>query len=132
MKIKTQFTLYLKNEAGELSKITRKLASADINIEGISVSATTDVGLVQVVVSAAAKTRTLLKTDRIPFTEQKVVLAPLRNEPGALSHIVTRISKAGININYVYATACMCGSDCRCYAVISAPNLEKLVGLGDG
>ena len=55
--IKKQFTVYLENKPGALARVTERLATAKVNIEGISVAASSDVGLVQVVVSNAAATK---------------------------------------------------------------------------
>lgn len=127
--IKKQFTLYLKNRPGELARVTRILAASAINIEGISVSAATDVAFVQVVVSNAAETRRLLSEAKMAFTLQDVIVVPLANRPGALSEVVSNLAKAKININYVYATACDCQGDCHCFAVISAADLPRVKAL---
>jgi len=124
--IKRQFTLYLEHKPGELAKVTKKLADTNINIEGISVSGSTDIGLVQIVVSNAMATKKVLSKMKIAFTVQDVALLPVRNEPGALSKIIARLANYGLNINYVYATASVCKKDCDCYAIISAPNLKKV------
>jgi hypothetical protein len=124
--IKKQFTLYLENKPGELAKVIKKLANVRVNIEGISVSESTDISLVQIVVSNAMTTRQVLSKSKIAFTIQDVALLPIRNEPGALSEIVARLASFGVNINYVYATASDCKKDCDCYAIISAPNLKKV------
>lgn len=127
--IKKQFTLYLENKPGALATVTRRLASEKVNIEGISVAASTDVGLVQVVVSNAAATKRVLSTAGIAFTVQDVAIVPLPNRPGALSRVVSKLATSGVNINYVYATACDCGGNCNCYAVISAPDLKKVESI---
>lgn len=124
--IKKQFTLYLENKPGALAKVTAKLTKAKVNIEGISVSESTDVGIVQVVSSNGAATRRTLTDSGIPFTVQDVSLLHLPNEPGALARITARLAKDGININYVYATSCTCNSGGRCSAIISAPNLKRV------
>jgi hypothetical protein len=124
--IKKQFTLYLENKPGVLANLTGTLAAANINIEGISVAESTDVGLVQLVVGDAKATEKILTRLRIPFTVQNVALVHLDNKPGALARVVSALAKARVNINYVYATGCDC-KDCRaCYAIISAPQLKKV------
>jgi len=122
--IRKQFTLYLENRAGALAKATRILALMKINIEGISVSESTDVGLVQIVVNDAVATRKALSKARIPYTIQDVAMLTLRNEPGALHKIVSRLAKAGVNINYIYGTNCNYGADG--IVIVSAPDLKKL------
>jgi len=125
--IKKQFTLYLPNRRGELANVTKKLANAGINIEGISVSASTDVALVQIVTSKSGKAGDILRRGRIPFTAQDVAVLPLKNRPGELYRSVEKLAEAGININYIYATACSCPQDCNCLAIVSAPDLKKVV-----
>lgn len=127
--IKKQFTIYLENKPGMLALITNALATAKVNIEGISVAESTDVGLVQMVVSNAHATEKILKNKRIPFTVQDVALVHLDNRPGALAGIASKLAKAGININYVYATACDCDDCGGCYAIISSPNLKKVEAI---
>lgn len=123
--IQKQFTLYLENKPGALARVTRKLAASNINIEGISVADGIDVALIQIVVSRPRQTGVLLKKAGIPYTVQDVALIKLKNEPGALSAVVSRLAREGVNINYVYAT----GSDpqgVNSYAIISAPDLARV------
>ncbi|MCK5849512.1 MAG: ACT domain-containing protein [Kiritimatiellae bacterium] len=124
--IKKQFTLYLDNKPGSLAAITKKLATAKVNIEGISVSETTDVGLVQIIVNKAAATKKVLNTAKVPFSVQDVSVLSLKNKPGALCELITLLAKQKVNISYVYATSCECLKDCSCRVVISAPNLKKV------
>lgn len=121
--LKKQFTLYLENKPGELARITRILAREKVNIEGISAYTSADVGLVQIVVSNAARTRTVLRRAVVAFTVQDVVVVALPNAPGSLAEVTARIAESGANINYLYATSCSCERSCRCFAVISAPGL---------
>lgn len=123
--IKKQFTLYLENKPGELARVTRILAAEKVNIEGISVSAGVDAALVQMVANSAPAARKGLAKAGVPFTVQDVAVVPLRNKPGALEYVVSRLADTGLNINYVYSTACA-RNDCECYVVISAPNLKKV------
>jgi hypothetical protein len=127
--IKKQFTLYLENKPGILAFITNALAKAKVNIEGVSVAESTDVSILQMVVSNAQATEKILNGKRIPYTVQDVALVHLDNKPGALAGIASRLAKAGININYVYATACDCKNCGGCYAIISSPNLKKVEAI---
>lgn len=128
--IKKQYTVYLENKPGAIARITGLLAKAGVNIEGISVSETTDVGLVQIVPGSAAKTGKILKAAKVPFSVQDVALVKLENRAGALAEVVGRLAKGGVNINYVYATGCACRAcACQAYAVISAPDLHAIEAL---
>jgi hypothetical protein len=124
--IKKQFTLYLENRPGELSRVTGALAAADINIDGISVLSSADVGMVQVVPAAPEGVEELLRKEQVAFTVQEVSVTLLKNEPGALHSVLSKLADMGVNINYVYATGTNGGEQCRGCAVISAPNLHAV------
>jgi len=127
--IRTQFTVYLENKAGALAAVTSKIAKAGVNLEGISAYTSADVGLVQIVAGNAALARKVLTKAGVPFTAQDVALLTLPNRVGSLSKLASRLGKAGVNINYVYATGCDCrsGCDCRCNVIVSAPDPKKVV-----
>jgi len=124
--IKKQFTLYVENKPGVLAKIAKMLAKEKINIDGISVAESSDVGLIQVVVSSSTRTRKVLNRAKIPFTLQDVSLLPLKNVPGALWGVIEGLAKEKVNINYVYATGCKGRAGCDAYVVIGAPDLHKV------
>lgn len=129
--IRKQFTMYLQNKPGQLAAAITRLANAKINIEGISVAASPDVGLVQIVPSNAREARRVLTEAKVPFTTQDVVLGKLKNTPGALGKVLVRMAKLGINVNYIYATASDCGKNCICYAIVSAPDLKAVDKVWD-
>ena len=124
--IQTQFTLYLPNRPGVLALVTRKLAAAKVNIEGVSAATSADIGLVQIVVDNAAAAARVLKQSKISVTTQKVAVLPMRNRPGELARITSKLAAGGVNINYVYGTTCRGDSGCECGMVVSAPDLKKV------
>ncbi|OGV66665.1 MAG: hypothetical protein A2283_08365 [Lentisphaerae bacterium RIFOXYA12_FULL_48_11] len=123
--IKKQFTLYLENKPGELSRVAKSLAAGKVNIEGISVSAGADVALVQLIADNALATKKCLVKIDVPYTVQDVAVVPLRNDPGSLELVVSKLADAGVNIDYVYATTSV-SRGYECYVVISARNLSKV------
>ncbi len=129
--IRKQYTLFIENKLGALAKIARVLAAANVNIDGMSISESTDVGLVQLIASNAAAARKAFVQKRIAYSVQDVVIVPLPNKPGALAELSDKLSRAKVNINYMYGTTCKCGKNCDCSVVISASKLqavEKLLG----
>lgn len=127
--IKTQFTLYMRNEPGELARAIRGFAAEKVNIEGISVAQTTDLSLVQLVAGNARAARRLFKKSRTAVTEQKVAVLPLDNRPGALAAVAARLARKEININYLYATAPPSGAGDKSHVVISSDDLAKVETL---
>ena len=124
-RIKQQVTVAIANQPGSLAKVTGALARAKVNIEGISVAENTDMSVVRMVVGEPAAAEKALKKARVPFTVQDVAVMGLADKPGALAKAVAKLAKAGVNIDYIYGTACKCGCDCVCSLVLSACDLKK-------
>lgn len=124
--IKTQFTLYLDNRPGALYAVTSMLAEARINIEGISVSASQESGLAQFVTSDKDATHDMLKEANIAFSSEEVAVLSMTNEPGVLTRGLSRLAKAGVNIDYLYGTCAECCDSKRVNVVISAPDLQAI------
>ncbi len=127
--IKSQLTLFLENKPGELARATSSLAAAKVNIEGISVAETTDIGLVQIVVSDLAAARPALMNAGIATTEQKVVILNVANEPGEIAKLASMLAENDININYLYATSAPAKGNAECSVILSADDLEKVDSL---
>ena len=126
--IEKQFTLYVENRPGALAKVAKLLGSSRVNIEGVSIAVTGDVGLIQMILSHSRRTAQILSRAKIPYTVQKVSVLTLPNQPGALAKISEKLSARGININYLY---CTCSADDRqCTLVISGDRLNEIEQVG--
>lgn len=126
--IKRQFTLYMDNKPGALAKVARMLGDAKINIEGISIAVTGDVGLIQLVVSNAVLATRILKKSQIPYTVQQVSVVVLPNQPGALAAMAEKLAARKINLNYLYATTGE-GRGCKSTVVVSGDNMKQIEKL---
>jgi hypothetical protein len=124
--ITKQFTLYLENKPGELSGVIGKVSAGKVNIDGISLAASTDVGLVQLVTSDVLKTTRILKKAKVSYTAQDVCVITVDDKPGALFKVVSAMAESRLNLNYVYATGGECCDAGDCKVVISAPDLKKI------
>ena len=128
--IRRQYTLYLENKPGMLAMVTEALAKNHVDIEGISVAESTDTALVQIVVDHAARAEKALTTAKIPHTSQDVSVIVLDHQPGVLASLTSKLLKAGVNINYIYATA-VPGCD-KSGVVISADDQNKVEKVAAG
>jgi hypothetical protein len=126
--LKQQFTLYVENKAGALAKVARLLGNAHINIEGISIAVSGDVGLIQLVVSKATRAAQIFKRAKIPYTVQQVAVIAMRNRPGELAALAEKFAARKINLNYLYATTGM-HSEGECAVVVSGDNLKRIEAL---
>lgn len=124
--ITKQFTLYLENKPGELARVLGKVSTGKVNVEGISLAASTDVGLVQLVTSDVAKTKQILNKAGAAYTAQDVCVVLMDDQPGALFDVMSVMAKSKLNLNYVYATGGEYSESGKSKVVISAPDLKKI------
>jgi hypothetical protein len=102
MKIMKQLSIFLKNRPGTLAAVCDHLREEGINIVGFSVSDTVDHAVVRIVVDEPMKAVHLLGNAGVLVVENDIIALNLRNEPGQLAKLGTRLGDAGINIEYAY------------------------------
>ncbi len=124
-----QLTLCLANRRGALADAVRLLSAQKINIQAMSVADTVDTGLVRIVTDRPAAAASALAKAKVPFTVQEVAIVCLKDRVGALADLTAKLAKAGVNIHYVYGSACSCGCDCESRLVVGADNLKKVLAL---
>ena len=121
--IQRQFTLFMESKRGALARVAESLAKAKVNIEGISVAESEDTALMQVIVDRPEAAQRALKAEGISFEAQDVAVVLLPHRPGALAALAAHLAKAGVNINYLYAT--VAEDEPHCCVVLSADDLAK-------
>jgi len=98
-----QISVFLENRAGQLAEVTNLLAENKINLRAISIAETTDYGVLRVIVDDAERASAILleQGNVISMTPVSVVAVPDR--PAGLSEILSVISDAGVDIEYMYS-----------------------------
>jgi hypothetical protein len=123
---KTQVTAYLPNKVGALATAAKALAAAKINIEGISLAETADMGEVRMLVSDADKAEMALARAGIGYSKQAVEVVQLKDKPGSLAKFAAKLAKVGVDIHYVYGSTCAPDESNSCRLVVSASDLNKV------
>jgi hypothetical protein len=100
----TQLSIAMENAPGQLGRLCRALAQANVNIRGISVSDATDVSTIRLLVSDVPAAKKALREAGVQFVSQEVLVLDLEDKPGALERVTTRLGEAGVNIHYLYGT----------------------------
>ena len=97
-----QISVSLENVPGKLSEMSDYLGENGINIIGISVADSADIGGIRFVPSDPEKAANVLKTHgySIKITEVLAVEAP--NHPGGLNAVLKPLKEISINVNYLY------------------------------
>jgi hypothetical protein len=102
MKI-SQVSIFLENKSGRLSEVTRLLAEQKINIRALTLADTSDFGILRLIVNNPQKALTVLRGNGFTVAQTEVIAAEVKDKPGGLAEIVDILSKAKLNIEYMYA-----------------------------
>lgn len=98
----TQISVFLPNRAGQLAKVTEILMREHVNIRALTVSETSDYGILRMIVSDPGKATKALHGSFL-VDETDVIACELKDKPGGLNEIANVLGQAGINIEYLYA-----------------------------
>ena len=100
-----EISLTMPNKVGLLSEITTAITGAKVNITAICAYAMENSAYFMVTTDSNAKAKKALAPLGVAIEERDVVEVELLNKPGELEKVAKRIADAGIDIEYMYATA---------------------------
>jgi hypothetical protein len=125
-----QFSIFLVNKPGVLSRIFRELAKAKVNVSALAMMDSMEHGVLRMVVEDATTTRQVLQALNVPVTETDVLTVVLANRPGAAADLCDRLSAAHIHIGYMYCTSGGAGS--KTTVVLKVPDIKKAMKVIEG
>ena len=102
MKIK-QISLFLENTSGRLVEALTLLSEADINIRALSLSDTSDFGILRLIVTDVDKAYQILTEKHYTVLKSDVIAVEVEDRPGTLVGILQILRTAEINVEYTYA-----------------------------
>lgn len=98
----TEFSVSLANRPGQLAKLARVLADANVEIEAFAAVADNGESHVRFVVASASVARRALSTAAFEFHERDVLDTFLPRGSSALAHTAEGLANAGVNIDSMY------------------------------
>jgi hypothetical protein len=111
VKLIKQYTVFLPNVPGALSKFVELFSKEGINIVGIASEIRDDSGIVRIAVDAERKVSHILTGAGFTTIETQMLSVELRDKPGELLRIAKLLGEHNINITTVYGTADSGGTD---------------------
>lgn len=102
---KRQLSVYLENRVGALAEICKIIADRSINLIAICAIDTVEEAVLRIVPEDSSGTRAALQESNFRVIETDVLVIELPNSPGSTGRVATDLSEAGINIDYIYASA---------------------------
>ncbi len=94
-----QITIELKNQPGELSKVSEILGREGVNIRSISSEDRGEIGVIRIVVDDHAKAFKILESHDLKIKARDVIAVETPDHPGGLSAILKPLKEASINVN---------------------------------
>ncbi len=94
-----------KNRVGLLADIATTLAAAKVNMNATCCYCMGDEATFLIIADKPAAAKKALGQAGLAVSEASVIQVDVSNKPGELAEIARKISGAGVDIDYVYATA---------------------------
>ncbi|MBN7772135.1 ACT domain-containing protein [Clostridium aminobutyricum] len=98
-----QLSILIPNQKGALAELTETFCEADIDIRAISVSDTTEYGILRTVVDDSAKAIKCLADKGIIAKESEILAINPEDKRGSLTAIFKLLGENDINIDYIYS-----------------------------
>ena len=98
-----QVAVFLENKSGRLADISHCLAENMVNIRALSLADTADFGILRLVADDTEKAQKVLKENGFTVGITEVIAVAAEDKPGGLDKILQVISKADLNVEYMYA-----------------------------
>ena len=100
-----EISFTVPNKVGLLSEVTAAIAGAKVNITAICAYGMGNTAYFMLIAESNAKAKKALSPLGIKIEEKDVVEVEVPDKPGELQKIAKKIADAGIDIEYMYATA---------------------------
>jgi len=98
-----QTSVFLENRKGRLWKALSILRDAEINIRALSIADTSEFGILRMIVPEPDKAREVLEENNFVVKTNDVIGVEIPDTPGGLDGILEILTKADINVEYLYA-----------------------------
>ena len=98
-----QLSIFLNNEIGRFTEVTRILAEAGVNLQAFTLSEVSDFGILRLITDDNDKAIATLQAHSYAVSTTDVVYIELPDHPGTLAKSIEKLSDAGISVEYMYA-----------------------------
>lgn len=100
-----QISVFLENRAGRLASILQCVTEAQCNLRAMSLSDTSDFGIVRLLVDDVDRCTATLRDRGHTYSVTEMVAIEMDDRPGGLNKVLDAITAADLNVEYMYAFA---------------------------
>ena len=98
-----QMSIFVENKPGAMSAMTAVLAEHGVDMRALSLAESNDFGIVRIIVDNVYQATTVLKDADYVHLVTPVLGVAIPDSPGGLNKVLSVLSEAGINVEYMYA-----------------------------
>ena len=125
------FLIDLKNQPGELARLTEAIAQKGINIESFSGATVGGSGSVALVTNDESATRNAISGAGYKARELELVPVAIEHKPGGLAAIAKKLGDAGINIEAALPMGMTGGNVTVAFATNDPSKTRMILGVGE-
>lgn len=122
-----QFSVFMPNKPGALSRLAHLFAEKGMNILGIASEVRDDSGLVRIALAHDVDPSSILSKAGFSSVETSILSVELDDEPGQLLKITDALAEGKINITTVYGTSSPGAKTAR--ILIAVQNTDRALTL---
>jgi len=104
MPIKKELVIVLPNRAGTLAAVATALAKAKVSLLAVDAAGGFEHNIVRFVPDNAPRAKAVLKRRGFDVGESNVLCVYVEDRRGALAVLAGKLSRAKVNMDYLYAT----------------------------
>lgn len=98
-----QISVYAENSKGSLSKITKVLAEANVDLRSLCIADTDEYGIIRIVANDTKKAKDAVTAAGLTFNVRDVVAVAIPDESGGLHRVLEILDASEINLEYAYS-----------------------------
>ena len=122
-----QISVFVANRQGRLAEITDILAKNNISIRAVSISDTTDFGILRIIVDNPDNVVELLAENNITASMTSVLSVGIEDTPGGLAKVLNVLAAESITVDYMYAYISIAHD--RAFVILRVEEEEKAVEI---
>lgn len=121
-----QISVFLENKSGRLADVLNILGKYDIDLIAISISDTTDFGILRLIVNKPEEAEKVLRESGRTVNSTEVLAIAVEDKPGSLAGALACLASESIGIEYLYAV----GKDTRgAVVIVRVDDLDRAIRI---
>lgn len=122
-----QFSVFMPNKPGALTRLAALFAEKGINILGIASEVRDDSGLVRIALENDAEVSSILSSAGFSSVETHILSVEVEDKPGELLRVTAALAEGKVNITTVYGTSVEGAKTSR--ILIAAQNTDRALAI---